>query len=148
MGRANRMVRISLWTSRSIVLILAVLIFFLPAILDWYAQYRELTQVERTAILAAYYCCVLVVAAAMWNIDRALTDVLDGRVFTRKNVLRIRRVAWCSGGVSLICVPAACAYYPLVFMVIVMAFLCLMVGVLSSIMDAAVTIREENDLTV
>lgn len=123
-------------------------VFFLPANLDWYAQYRELTQVERTAILAAYYCCAVIVAAAMWNIDRALMDILAGQVFTRKNVQRIRRVVWCSGGVSLICVQAACAYYPLVFMVIVMAFLCLMVSVLSSVMDAAVTVREENDLTV
>jgi hypothetical protein len=37
---------------------------------------------------------------------------------------------------------------PLIFMLIVMAFLCLVVSVVASVMDAAVTIREENDLTV
>jgi flagellar biosynthesis protein FliQ len=37
---------------------------------------------------------------------------------------------------------------PLIFLVAVMAFLCLIVGVVAEVMDAAVTIREENDLTV
>lgn len=148
MERANRMVRISLWTGRCIVAILVVLVFFLPAILDWYGQVRQLTQLEETAIIATFYCCAVVVAAAMWNVDRLLRDILTGQIFTRKNVRRIRRIMCCCGGVSLICLPAGCIYYPLLFMVIVMAFLCLMVCVLSGVMDAAVTIREENDLTV
>ena len=148
MKRANRMARISLWTGRSVVLILAVLVFSLPAILKWYGSIRQLTQPEETAILAAFYCCAVAVGAAMWNVDRLLTDILAGQVFIRKNVLRIRRIMVCCGGVSLICLPAGCVYYPLLFMVAIMAFLCLMVSVLSGVMDAAVTIREENDLTV
>ena len=148
MERVNRMTRISLWTGRSVVLIVVVLIFSLPAILDWYGSVRQLTQMEEAAILAAFYCCAVVVGAAMWNVDRLLTDILDGRVFTRRNVRRIRRIMVCCGGVSLICLPAGCIYYPLLFMVAIMAFLCLMVCVLSGVMDAAVTIREENDLTV
>ena len=71
-----------------------------------------------------------------------------GDVFTRENVRRIRAVRWCCGGVGLICVPAAFCYYPLVFMVIIMGFLFLVVSVVCQVMDAAVTIREENDLTI
>jgi len=148
MAKASRIARVSLWTGRSIVLILAVLVCSLPAILDWYGQVRQLTQLEETAIIAAFYCCVVVVGAAMWNVDRLLGDILTGKVFTRKNVRRIRRIMGCCGGVSLICLPAGCVYYPLLFMVVVMAFLCMMVSVLAGVMDAAVTIREENDLTV
>ena len=148
MARANRVARISLWTGRAVILILAVLVFALPAILQWYGGVRQLTQMENTAILVAFYCCCVVVFVAMWQVDRLLTDILSGQVFTRKNVRRIRCIMGCCGGVSLICLPAGCIYYPLLFMVIVMAFLCLMVGVLSGVMDVAVTIREENDLTV
>lgn len=144
----NRITRITLWVNRIIALAIAVLIFTLPAIIEWYCNFRVLQQTERTAITIAFYCCVLVVSAALWNIDRLLQAILDGQVFIRKNVTRIRRIQWCCGLVSLICIPAAVAYMPLIFMVVIMAFLCLSVSVVACVMDAAVAIREENDLTI
>ena len=140
--------KIALWTNRCLVVLLIGLIFFLPAILDWYCTFRVLTQTERTAITIAYCLCVAVIVRALWNVDRLLTNILSGRVFTRKNVIRIRRIVRCCGLVSLICVPASFAYMPLIFLVIVMAFLCLTVSVVAGVMEAAVAIREENDLTV
>ena len=140
--------KIALWTNRILVLLLIGLIFFLPSILRWYCTFRVLTETEQLAITVAYYACVAVVVFALWNVDRLLTNILSARVFTRKNVLRIRRIVRCCALVSLICIPAAFAYMPLIFMVIVMAFLCLMVSVVAEVMNAAVTIREENDLTV
>ena len=50
--------------------------------------------------------------------------------------------------VALICLPAAVFYPPLVFMAVIMAFLALVVNVVGSVMNAAVAIREENDLTI
>ena len=131
-----------------IALIIAVLIFTLPAIIDWYCTFRVLQHTERTAITIAFYCCVLVVGAALWNMDRLLLSILDEQVFIRKNVIRIRRIQWCCGLVSLICIPAAVAYMPLIFMVVIMGFLCLAVSVVACVIDAAVAIREENDLTI
>ncbi len=140
--------RITLWVNRLIALVLAALVVLLPSVIRWYCTVRTLTPAEQTAITAAFYCCTLVTAAALWQIDRLLTEILCGRVFVVKNVRRIRTIAWCCGGVSLICAPAAAAYLPLIFMTIVMAFLCLVVSVVASVMDAAVALREENDLTV
>ena len=37
---------------------------------------------------------------------------------------------------------------PLIFLAVIMGFLCLMVSVVAGVMDAAVSIREENDLTI
>ena len=84
--------KIALWTNRCLVVLLIGLIFFLPAILDWYCTFRVLTQTERTAITIAYCLCVAVIVCALWNVDRLLTNILSGRVFTRKNVIRIRRI--------------------------------------------------------
>ena len=138
----------TLWVNRMIAMIVAALIFLLPAVVDWYCTFRELTPVERTAIIIAFYCCTVFIGAALWNIDRLLSEILKGQVFIRRNVRRIRAIGWCCGAVSLICLPASFAYMPLIFMLIVMAFLCLVVSVVAGVMDAAVTIREENDLTV
>lgn len=140
--------RMTLWVNRLIAFLLAVLVCTLPLLLDWYCTYRTLTQAERIAIIVAFYCCAVVVSVALWNMDRLLTNILDGLVFVRKNVIRIRRVQWCCGIVSLICLLAALVYLPLCFLVVIMAFLCLVVNVVTRVMDAAVAIREENDLTI
>ena len=80
--------------------------------------------------------------------EKLLNNILCGEVFVRDNVRGIRRIQFCCGMVSLICLPAAFVYVPLIFMVIIMAFLFLVVWVVAQVMDAAVTIREENELTI
>ena len=144
----NPIASIALWVNRGLAVIVVGLIFFLSAILDWYCNFRMLTEGDKTVITACFYGCVVIICFALWNVDRLLAGLLAGQVFTRPNARRIRRIMWCCGGVSLLCLVATFAYMPLVFLVIIMAFLCLMVSVVAGVMDAAVAIREENDLTV
>ena len=140
--------KITLWANRAIGALLAVLVFAMPTLLDWYQQLRPLGLHGAAAIMIGFYCCAPVAAVALWNMDAILRSVLRVQVFTRTVVRRIRRVRWCCLGVCLICLPAAIFYPPLVFMVVIMAFLALVVSVLAAVMDAAVAIREENDLTI
>lgn len=139
---------VTLWVNRLIALVLAVLLFALPLVLDWYSKYRTLLPQERLALTIAFYCCAVVIGIALWNMEWLLRNILQELVFIRENVKRIRRVQWCCGGVSLICVPAATVYYPLIFLVVIMAFLALVVSVVCRVMDTAVSLREENDLTI
>lgn len=141
-------ITVTLWANRLVALILTVLLFTMPLLLDWYCQFRVLSGLERTAITVAFYCCAVVVGIALWNMDALLRAIRLDQVFIRENVRRIRVVQWCCGGTGAICFPAAFCYYPLVFMVIIMAFLFLVVSVVCRVMDAAVSIREENDLTI
>ncbi len=140
--------RITLWINRFIGLLVAALVFLMPKVLSWYGKFRVLTPTENAAILIAYYCCVPVIAAALWNLDKLLQNIMGSRVFVVENVRRIRRVQWCCCGISLLCLPATFFYLPLVFVVMIMAFLCPTMGVLAQVMNAAVVIREENDLTI
>lgn len=148
MNARNRITTAALWVNRFIILLIAVLCCTLQLVIGWYCQFRTLLETEKIAITVAFYCCAVFVFAALWNMDRLLTAILAEKVFIRKNVTRIRRIQWCCGLVSLICIPATFAYLPLIFMVVIMAFLCLTVCVVTRVMDAAVAIREENDLTI
>lgn len=139
---------ITLWVNRFVAVILVALLPTLPGILRWYSSVRALNEAEVPAIMIAFYCCAVVAFIALWNLDTLLRNILRELVFVRKNVRCIRVVRWCCGLISLICLPAALIYYPLVFMVIIMAFLCLVINVVVRVMDAAVAIREENDLTI
>ena len=148
MKKTINSVSVTLWANRLVAAVVFALLFALPALLDWYCQFRLLLDTERTAILMAFYYCAVVIFIALWNMDTLLRNIRKDEVFTRGNVRRIRVIGWCCGGVALICLPAALRYYPLIFIVLVMGFLFLAVSVVCRVMNAAVSIREENDLTI
>lgn len=140
--------KFSVWCNRILAVLLFVLAFAMPRLLAWYQGFRPLGLQGAAAVFWGFYLCFPVVLYALWCIDRLLKNILSGDIFVMHNVRYLRRIRWCCAGVSAICIPAACFYQPLIFMVVIMAFLALMVSVVKNVMAAAVEMREENDLTV
>ena len=140
--------KVTLWVNRLIALALVILIFAMPTLLRWYSTIRIMGDHVPAAISAAFYCCCIPVAAALWDIEKLMTNILAARVFHRRNVRLIRRIRWYCLATGAICFPAAFFYPPLIFVSVIMGFLCLVVSVISGVMNAAVEIREENDLTI
>ena len=140
--------RVTLWVNRCIFFVLVALLPAMPFLLRWYSTVRLLTAPESLAILIAFYICAVITGVALWKMEQLLRNILRDEVFIRKNVRHIRCIQWCCCLVSLVCLPASFFYLPLIFMVVIMAFLCLVVSVVVKTMDAAVAIREENDLTI
>ena len=140
--------KITLWCNRIVALAVLVLIFFFPKLLEWYQGLRPLGLHGAAAVFFGFYLCVPVVLYALWCIDRLVSNVLAEKIFIQANVRYIRRIRWCCAGVSLICLPAAFFYQPLIFMVVIMAFLALVVSVVKNVIAAAVALQEENDLTI
>ena len=139
----------TLFFNRFLAVVMAALLFVLPSFLDWYVTLRPaMRETARWALLAGFYCCAPAVFFALWELDRLLRAILRRQVFIWPNVRSISRVRWCCLAVSLICLPAAVWYPPIMFMSIIMFFLTLILSVLAHVMAAAVEIREENDLTV
>ena len=140
--------KITLWCNRIVALAVLVLIFFFPRLLEWYQGLRPLGLHGAAAVFFGFYLCVPVVLYALWCIDRLVSNVLAEKIFIQANVRYIRRIRWCCAGVSLICLPAAFFYQPLLFMVVIMAFLALVVSVVKNVIAAAVALQEESDLTI
>ena len=140
--------KITLWCNRFIALVVFALIFAMPTLIEWYDEFRTLQPGRPLAILICFYCCVPAVLIALWCIDKLLVNILDGMVFTHKNVSYIRRIRWCCAAISLVCFPGAYMYPPLIFLAVIMGFLALVVSVAKNVLAAAVEIREENDLTI
>lgn len=136
------------WANRALMVIMVALAATLPLLLNWYTGFRDLSGRQWWAICITFYCCAAVTAPALWFIDRLLGNILQQQVFTWQNVSLLRRIRWCCGGVCLLCVAPSFVYIPLVFLFMIMGFLCLAVSVLVQVMKAAVAIREENDLTI
>lgn len=140
--------RWTLWVNRLLALLVILLLALLPGILDLFHQIRPLSAASRRALITAYIACVPVILYAAWRIEQLLKNILARQVFVTGNVRCIRHVRWCCAAVSGICFPAAFFYPSLFFLVLIMAFLTLVVSVITNVMAAAVEIREENDLTV
>ena len=148
MNPKNRSAALTLWVNRLLMAVILALAFAMPRLLRWYYQIRPLRENSNLALLIAFYLCVPIALYALYNLEKLLRNILAGEVFIRENVHMIRRVCGCCLLVSGICLPAAFYYAPLIFFCIVMAFLCPVVNVVRYVFDAAVTIREENDLTI
>lgn len=143
-----RSATVTLWATRAIAAVFVLLVFLMPRIVEWYSHVRTVGFPAAIATLAAFYACCIPVGHALWQLDRLLGGILGGNVFSGRTVQCIRGLRWDCLAVCLICLPAAFYYPPLIFVVVIMAFLSLVVSVLSGVMAAAVHIREENDLTI
>ena len=148
MNQKNRSAALTLWANRLLMAVIAVLAFAMPRLLRWYNTIRPLGERTNHGLLTAFYLCVPIALFALYNLEQLLRRINAGEVFLRSNVRLIRRVCICCLLVSAICLPAAFYYPPLIFFSIVMGFLCPVVNVVRRVFDAAVTIREENDLTI
>ena len=141
--------RITLWAGRVVAVLVAILLPLFPMLIQWYHQlFRELSSAERIAILAGFYACAPAVLWALRSMEFLLRNILKAELFIEDNVNHIRCIRWCCLAVSLICLAASFGFPSLLFLGVIMAFLCLVVNVVGQVMKAAVAIQEENDLTV
>lgn len=141
---------ITLWVNRIVALIVTILIFTLPSLLDWYGDllgYKPYPE-DLVGLSVAYDLCAVAMLIALWNVDKLLRSILAGEVFVPANVKRVRRVVWCCAAVAVICFAATSFVLPMLIFAIIMSFLCMAINVAACVLNAAVAIREENDLTI
>ena len=148
MPTKHRSATVCLWAGRTVAGLLLVLACWMPEAVSWYGRLRLLTPAGQSAILAGYYLCLIPTGLALADLDRLLRRIRRGQVFLQANVRSIRRLIYHCGAVSLICFLCAFLYPPLLFVTLIMAFLCLVIAVVANVMDAATRLREENDVTI
>lgn len=148
--KTQRIANCTLWVNRLVMVIVAVLIFALPYLLDWYTALLgyALPQKDLIGIWVSYIGCAGVIFAALWNMEKLMKNILVGQVFIRENVRRVRRVQLSCGMVAAVCLVDMVFALPMVLLAAIMGFLCLAVSVLANVLDAAVALQEENDLTI
>ena len=148
--KTQTIVKCTLWVNRLVMAVVAVLIFTLPWLLNWYAAllgYHP-PKGDLWGIWLSYIGSAAVIFVALWNMEKLMKNILVGKVFVRENVARVRRVQLCCGVVAVICLVSTVFALPMVLFAAIMGFLCLAVSVLANVLDAAVALQEENDLTI
>jgi hypothetical protein len=98
--------------------------------------------------LVCLACCVPALLALV-SLDRLLGSIGRGEVFIAKNVRALRLISWCCFAEALLLAAAAWMFSLILFSLsIAAAFFGLILRVVKNVIEAAVLIKAENDLTI
>jgi len=148
--KTQRITKITIWANRIVAAVVTILIFTLPMLLRWYAGLLHYCPPERDLIglWVAFDCCAIAILYALWNMEKLMQNILRQEIFIRENVRRVQRVQWCCCIVAVICLAATVFVLPALLFAAIVGFLCLVVSVVASVLDSAVKLQEENNLTI
>ncbi len=135
--------------------ILTAGLFFGPwAITMWFTVFRgwstdgEALSKMLTLFKACFYPCAAFAYVTLYSLIRMLFNIRKGDLFIISNVRYLRRISWCCFAVALITLVGGWFYIPFSLVAVVAAFVGLMLRVVKNVMQSAVEIRVENELTI
>ena len=157
MFKINR--KVSVWISLvlTVVMFAAVvaLALFLPTFTDYLiglpdrtGERLTMTDTQRTLIHVAAYGEVAIMLIGLGLLFALLLLVQKGKVFTPEAVTLIRMISWCLIFMGLILVAITYFFTLAVFFGVAIMFLGLTIRVVKNVIEEAVFLKEENDLTV
>lgn len=127
---------------------LIALLFFAPRIMALYASWRLLSAAVCSVVLAAFYASTVPAAVSLVCLFLLLRNILDERPFLRRNCLLIGIVSWCCVAVAVFTLIAGIRYMPLLLVTAAMLFIFLILRIVRRCFDAAIALKEENNLTI
>ncbi|MBR7077645.1 MAG: DUF2975 domain-containing protein [Clostridia bacterium] len=132
-----------------------VLAFFLPSFLEYLlglpdrnGELLALTSTQRTVVYAAAYTELFLMASGLGMLFALLILVKRGSVFTKAAVELIRYISWCLIFMGFIMMSMAFLTLLAVAAGAAILFVGLTIRVTKNVIEEAVYIKEENDLTV
>ena len=136
-----------------VVAVLTAAVFTFPWIVDeWFGSYRgwneNSVEYMMTLLLSTFYPCAVLAYVTLYNLIRMLCNIRREQVFIQRNVTHLRRISWCCFGVAGITLVSCVFYLPYLMIGVAAGFVGLMLRVVKNVMQSAVEIREENELTI
>lgn len=134
--------------------ILTVGLFLAPwALKMWFTLYRGWVDGypladTLNAFKACFYPSSVFAYITLYSLIRLLFNIRNDEIFIPQNVTYLRRISWCCFVVAVITLIGGLFYLPIGFIGIATGFVGLMLRIVKNVMQAAVCIREENDLTI
>ena len=95
-----------------------------------------------------FYPSSVFAGVILYSLLKLLFNIKGGRVFINQNATLLRVVSWCCFAIAIITFVGAFFYMPFGFVAFAGGFVGMMLRVLKNVMQSAVEMREENDLTI
>ena len=149
----------------SVTLSLAVCIFFTVVLTAglavgpwfvrvWFCSYRgwaedsEALQKMLKLFNLCFYPCAVFAYITLYSLIRLLLNIGNDVIFVTQNISCLRRISWCCFAVACITGAAGFWYVPFFFMSVPAAFVGLMLRVVKNVMQNALELKTENELTI
>jgi len=139
------------------VLAAALLLFIVAGhwIFEFYmTAYRGFTpdgdaiKMLKTVFAFCFYPSSIFAGAIIYVLLRLLFNIKNDKVFIDRNVTYLRVVSWCCFVIAIITFAGGFFYMPFMFIALGGGFVGMLLWVLKNVMQSAVSLREENDLTI
>ena len=138
-----------------LVFVLLVFAFFGPWIFEFYmTAYRgfkpggEAMRMLKTVFAACFYPSAIFAAVILYSLIKLLFNIKGEKTFIGENVTHLKVVSWCCFVIALITLAGAFFYMPFGFVALAGGFVGMLLRVLKNVMQSAVELRQENDLTI
>ena len=155
MWNRKKSVTLSIAVCFAVCVILTAGLFLGPwAVKMWLHYYRgwdlESVAMKRMIILfkTCFYPSAVLGYVTLHSLLRLLRNIQKDAIFITPNVRYLRRISWCCLAVAVITLIAGAFYIPYLFMSVAAGFVGLMLRVVKNVMESAVEIKAENELTI
>ena len=102
----------------------------------------------QTLFISCFYPSAIFAYITLYSLIRLLFNIKNQKIFIVQNVNYLRRISWCCFSVALITFIGGIFYIPFCFIAVAAAFVGLMLRIVKNVMQNAVEINEENQLTI
>ncbi len=155
MWNRKRSVTLSIVVCFIFVGILTAALFLGPWFVKfWFTVYRgwvengTAMQNMSTIFAICFYPCALFAYITLYSLLKLLFNIKKQEIFINNNVKYLRRISWCCFIVAVITFVGGVFYVPFLFVAVAAAFVGLMLRVVKNVMQNAVEINQENELTI
>lgn len=155
MWNRKRSVTLSIVVSFIFVGILTAALFVGPWFIKfWFSVYRgwningQAMKNMNTLFASCFYPCSVFAYVTLYSLLRLLFNIKKDEIFIGSNIKYLRRISWCCFAVAIITLIGGMLYIPFLFVAVAAAFVGLMLRVVKNVMQNAVEINEENELTI
>ncbi len=155
MWNKDKSIGLSIAVSFIFLALLTIGLFFGPFVVNlWFDVYRgfdpNLSAMKHllTVFVWAFYPSAIFGFITLYSLIRLLFNIKKQEIFINQNVAYLRVISWCCFAVALITLFAGVFYIPYCFIAIAAAFIGLMLRVVKNVMQNAVEIKNENELTI
>lgn len=146
-----------MWTSKKSVALSIAACFGFAAILTAAVGiflFGQVGTIETNLVFdVGFLLSAAFVYAALYGLIRLLFNIKKSRVFIRENVTYLRRISWCCFGVTAVALIGGLLYKGLpysffLFIAFLAAAIGLVLRVVKNVMECAVELKAENELTI
>lgn len=135
--------------------LLAVWIFTFPQFFNWFytiyhglgSEYTQTNTVIKI-VIPTFYACAPFAAVALYMLIRLLLNIINEVIFTVSNVKYLKWISHTCYAVMLITVVTGIFYLPLLIIGFATGVVGTLLRVVKDLMDSAVALKEENDMTI